>query len=206
MRRMAAPSAKSYGGRPPSTTRGRIAEVALELFSRQGFEKTTIDEIATAAGIGRRTVFRYFPSKNDMVWADFDRVLDRLRSGLAAHGQEPMMEALRRAVIESNLYEPHELPALRMRMTLITRVPVLQGHAVIRYAAWRRLVAEFCAARIGCRYDDLLPQAIAHAALGTSMAAFTRWVRIGDEDLLRCLDEAYRGLADGFAVEAVGHL
>lgn len=202
-----APSAKNkVGGRPPSTTQERIAEVALELFSRQGFEKTTIDEIAAAAGIGRRTVFRYFPSKNDMVWADFDRVLEKLRTALTVHAQEPMMEALRRAVIESNLYEARELPALRMRMTLITRVPALQGHSVIRYTAWRRLVAEFCAERIGCRYDDLLPQVIAHAALGTSVAAYTRWVRIGDEDLLRCLDEAYRGLADGFDVEAIGHL
>lgn len=201
-----APGAKSFGGRPPSTTRERIAEVALELFSRQGFEKTTIDEIATAAGIGRRTVFRYFPSKNDMVWVDYEGALERLSSALTVHAQEPMMDGLRRAVIESNLYEPRDLPALRMRMTLITRVPVLQGHAVIRYAAWRRLVAEFCAARIGCRYDDLLPQTIAHAALGTSIAAFTRWIRVGDEDLLRCLDEAYRGLADGFAVEAIGHL
>lgn len=202
-----ASSAKTHeGGRPPSTTRARIAEVALELFSRQGFEQTTIDEIASAAGIGRRTVFRYFPSKNDMVWADFDRTLERLRSALVAHGHEPMMDALRRAVIESNLYEPDELPALRMRMTLITRVPALQGHSMIRYGAWRRLIAEFCAARIGCRYDDLLPQTIAHAALGTSIAAFTRWVRIGDEDLLRCLDEAFRGLSDGFAVEAIGHL
>ncbi len=202
-----ASSAKTHeGGRPASTTRARIAEVALELFSRQGFEQTTIDEIASAAGIGRRTVFRYFPSKNDMVWADFDRTLERLRSALVAHGHEPMMDALRRAVIESNLYEPDELPALRMRMTLITRVPALQGHSMIRYGAWRRLIAEFCAARIGCRYDDLLPQTIAHAALGTSIAAFTRWVRIGDEDLLRCLDEAFRGLSDGFAVEAIGHL
>ncbi len=203
---MAAPSAKSQGGRPPSTTRERIAAVALELFSRQGFEQTTIDEIASAAGIGRRTVFRYFASKNDMVWADFDRTLERLRTALARHAQDPMMEALRRAVIESNRYEEGELPALRMRMTLITRVPALQGHAVIRYSAWRRLVAEFCAARIGCRFDDLLPQTIAHAALGTSIAAFTRWVRVGDEDLMRCLDQAYRGLEEGFAVEAVGHL
>jgi mycofactocin system transcriptional regulator len=208
---MAAPSAKIagrksiQGGRPRSTTRDRVADVALELFSQQGFEQTTVDEIAAAARIGRRTVFRYFPSKNDMVWIDFDRVLERLRTALSAHAQEPMMDAMRRAVVESNRYQPEELPALRMRMTLITRVPALQGHATLRYGAWRRLVAEFCAARIGGRPDDLLPQTLAHAALGTSIAAFTRWVRIGNEDLEQCLDEAYRGLADGFEVEAVGH-
>lgn len=200
-----APSAKINGGRPPSTTRERVADVALELFSRQGFERTTVDEIAAAAGIGRRTAFRYFPSKNEMVWVGFDRVLERLGAALSAHGHEPMMVGLRRAVIESNRYRPEELPTVRMRMTLITRVPALQGHAAVRYAAWRRLVAEFSAARLGSRPDDLLPQALAHAALGTSIAAFTRWVRVGNEDLERCLDEAYRGLADGFAFETLGH-
>jgi mycofactocin system transcriptional regulator len=201
-----APSAKIHGGRPLRTTRGEIADVALELFARQGFEQTTVDEIAAAAGIGRRTVFRYFASKNDIVWADFDRVLERLRAALAAHAHEPMMEALRRAVVESNRHQPEELPALRMRLTLVTRVPALQGHAMIRYAAWRRLVAEFSAARLGCRYDDLLPQTVAHAALGTSISAFTRWVRVANEDLESCLDQAFRALADGFDVEAVGHL
>ena len=116
------------------------------------------------------------------------------------------MDALRRAVVESNRHEEGELPALRMRMTLITRVPALQGHAMLRYSAWRRVVAEFAAERLGCRYDDLLPQTLGHAALGTSIAAFTRWVRVGDEDLGSCLEQAYGALADGFDFEAIGHL
>jgi mycofactocin system transcriptional regulator len=195
----AVPAATVTGGRPPSTTRDRIAEVAFELFARQGFEKTTVDQIAREVGVGRRTIFRYFPSKNEMVWGNFDGVLEALRKALEETGPEvPMMEAVRHAVGASNTYDDEQLPALRIRMTLITRVPALQGYSMIRYAAWRRVIAEFAASRLGGRHDDLLPQAVAHAALGTSVAAFTRWVRTPDEDLGRCIDDAFRGLGDGF--------
>ena len=188
------------GGRPPSTTHERIVDVALDLFARQGFSRTTVDEIAAAAGVGRRTIFRYFPSKNDIVIADFDARLERLRLALAESDPElAPMEALRRAVLLSNRREDGQLPALRIQTTLIARDPILQAHAMVRYAAWRRVVAEFAAERQQCRPDELLPQAIAYAALGTAMAAFTRWVRAPDERLEHCLDEAFRELANGFA-------
>jgi TetR/AcrR family transcriptional regulator, regulator of mycofactocin system len=188
------------GGRPPSTTHERIVEVALDLFSRQGFSRTTVDEIAAAAGVGRRTIFRYFPSKNDIVIADFDAQLERLRRALADSDPElELMEALRRAVLLANRRRDEQLPALRIQTTLIARDPILQAHAMVHYAAWRRVVADFAAERSRCRPDELMPQAIAYAALGTAMAAFTRWVRAPGERLDRCLDDAFRELASGFA-------
>ncbi len=60
---------------PDAPPTSEIAAVALELFAERGFEETTVEDIAAAVGVGRRTLFRYFPSKNDMVWGDFDRVL-----------------------------------------------------------------------------------------------------------------------------------
>ena len=87
-------------------------------------------------GVTRRTIFRYFPSKNDMVWGDFDAVIARLREEFAAQGRAtPLMDALRRAVIASNTYEPEQLPELRIRMSLITTVPALQAHSMLRYGA-----------------------------------------------------------------------
>jgi hypothetical protein len=62
---------------------------------------------------------------------------------------------------------------------------------MLRYAAWRGAVAEWAAARLGLRPDDLVPEAISQAALGASMAAFTRWVGHPREDLRTLLDEAY---------------
>jgi mycofactocin system transcriptional regulator len=187
-------------GRPPTTTRDQIASVALDLFDRRGFEETTVEEIATAVGVGRRTIFRYFSSKNDMVWGHFEWVTTRLREHLAESGPEvSLADALRRAAVLSNSYPDDQLPELRIRMTLITTVPALQAHSMLRYAAWRRVVAEYAAERLAEEPDDLLPEAIAHAALGVSMAAFTRWVNHPGEDLEQCLDTAYRMLAPELA-------
>ena len=186
-------------GRPPSTTPAEIARTALRLFAERGFEQTTVDDIAAELGLHRRTLFRYFPSKNDIVWGDFEWVLRRLRELFAqADPAAPLMEAIAGAVVASNVYAPEELPELRIRMTLITTVPSLRAHSMLRYAAWRRVVAEFAAARLGVDPDALVPQVIGDVALATSMAAFRQWVRDPRSDLERQLREAYDLLAHGF--------
>jgi len=185
-------------GRPPGTSRREVTRTALELFAERGFEETTVDDIADALGVSRRTLFRYFASKNDMVWGDFDWVLARLRRCLdATRREEPLHEALGRAVVESNRYEDDQLPELRIRMRLITGVPALQAHSTLRYAEWRAVIAGFVADRLGCGADELVPQTIAHAALGTSMAAFLVWVDDPGSDLVENLREAYRLLGSG---------
>lgn len=185
-------------GRPPSTNHEQIAAVALELFERDGFEETTVEDIAAAVGVERRTIFRYFPSKNDIVWGDFNWVIERLRALLEeADESVPLMDALRRAAVLSNSYPEDQLPELRIRMTLITTVPALQAHSMLRYAAWRQAIAEWAARRLGLQPDGLLPGTVAQLALGASMAGFARWVANPEEDLERCLDGAYRVLAEG---------
>jgi TetR/AcrR family transcriptional regulator, regulator of mycofactocin system len=186
-------------GRPPSTTHDEVSRVALELFAHRGFEETTMEDIADALAIGRRTLFRYFRSKNDLVWGDFDWVLQRLRADFAALGRSlPLMEALRCAAVSSNTYPPEALPELRLRMTLITTVPALQAHSMLRYAEWRQVVVEFAAQRLRRQPDDFAPQAIGYAALAASTSAFTQWVRDPAEDLLALLDDSYAMLAAGF--------
>jgi TetR/AcrR family transcriptional regulator, regulator of mycofactocin system len=183
-------------GRPPSTTREEIEAVALDLFATRGFEATTVDDIAAAVGVGRRTLFRYFESKNDIVWGDFDWVMERLRAALAERGEEvPLMEALRHGVVESNRYPAEQLPGLRIRMTLITGTPALEAHSALRYRAWRAVVAEFAAVRLAATPDDLIPQVLSQVALGTAMASFGRWVAHPDEDLEALLEEAFTNLA-----------
>lgn len=186
-------------GRPPTTTHAAIEAVALALFAERGFEATTVDDVAAAIGVGRRTLFRYFESKNDIVWGDFDWVMDRLRTALDQQSDLPLMDALRVGVVESNSYPPEQLPGLRIRMTLITRTPALQAHSALRYAEWRGVVADWVAARCALAPDDLAPQAISGAALGVAMATFGRWVEHPDEDLGELLDAAFRTLAAGFA-------
>src|SRR5690606_39793013 len=108
---------------------------AFELFARQGFDETTVDDIAAAAGIARRTFFRYFASKNDLVWGDFEGQLRRLRTLLdETDPRTPTMDAVRRAVVEFNRFDPREVPWHRQRMALILRVPAPQADATPRYA------------------------------------------------------------------------
>jgi mycofactocin system transcriptional regulator len=192
-------------GRPPTTTPAELEHLTIELFLERGFEETTIDDIATRARIGRRTFFRYFASKNDVPWGEFDAGLDRMRGLLAAIPTDrPVLDALRTAVLDFNHVDEAEAPWLRRRMQLILTVPALQAHSMIKYAQWRQTVAEFVALRTGADPTSLGPQSVGWAALGVSIAAYEQWLADPAGDLDALLDAAYRALAVGFEPAGVG--
>jgi mycofactocin system transcriptional regulator len=173
--------------------------VAFDLFERQGFEQTTVDDIASAAGIGRRTFFRYFGSKNDVPWGDFEAELARMRRRLAeTPPQAPLMDAIREAIVDFNRMPAGQWPAHRRRMTFILGVPALQAHSTLRFAAWRQVIADFTAQRTGQAPDALLPQAIGHAMLGVAVAAYEQWLASPGADLCELLDQAVRALGSAF--------
>jgi mycofactocin system transcriptional regulator len=183
-------------GRQPSTSHAQLSHVALELFFDRGFEATTIDDIAAAAGIGRRTFFRYFASKNDLPWGDFDSLLDRMTQFLDALPVSlPIMEAVREAALEFNRLPDSEVPYHRRRMELLLHVPDLLAHSTLRYAAWRGVVARFAAARLGVDELDIEPQTVAWVSLATCLAAYEQWLREDDADLLALLGESFSILA-----------
>ena len=186
-------------GRRPVTTRFEIEHIALEMFTEQGFESTTVDDIAHAAGIGRRTFFRYYASKNDVAWGAFDEQLVRMRAVLAAQPAElPVVECLRRAVLEFNHVEPEEQPWHRRRLRLLLQTPALQAHSTLRYAAWRQVVADFVAERRGESASELVPQSLGHACLGVCLAAYERWLTDEALELADLLDHVFRLLEQGW--------
>lgn len=192
-------TARTAPGRPRTTSRDEIQRIALQLFATQGFDETTLDDVASAVGVSRRTLFRYYPSKNDLVWGEFSKHLRGLREQLAgAAPDDAIMDVLCRALVAFNDYGDDELPELRIRLSLITSVPTLQGHSMLRYREWCDVIAEFVAARLGCEVDDHRPQVVAHAALGTAMATYRHWIRHRDVNLLEELGHAFRLLASGF--------
>lgn len=189
-------------GRRRSTTQAELSHIGLELFHDRGFEQTTVDDIATAAGIGRRTFFRYFPSKNDLPWGEFGVQLDRLRDFLNnVPSAVPLMEAVRIAVIEFNRLPSSEIPWHRRRMWLLLRVPALQAHSMLRYAEWRNTIAEFVSERLGVLQQDHAPQAVAWAVLGVALSAYEQWLLDEGTDLTELLDTALRMLGTGFDLE-----
>jgi mycofactocin system transcriptional regulator len=192
--------AAARAGRPAATTRSELEQVALALFAERGFDATTVDDVARAAGIGRRTFFRYFASKNDVVWGEFDRSLADLRVELDAVPPDvPLGEALRAAVLAFNALPPEQEPWHRARMQLVLEVPALQAHSTLRYAAWREVVAAFAAERLGCAPDALLPQLVAHLCLGAALSAYEQWLRRPGADLPVLLDEALTALDGSWA-------
>jgi TetR/AcrR family transcriptional regulator, regulator of mycofactocin system len=186
-------------GRRRVTSRAELEQTAFDLFGREGFDRTTVDDIAAAAGIGRRTFFRYFPSKNDVPWGEFEAELDRMRVRLKdSPAQTPLMDAIRVAVVDFNRIAPEQIPLHRRRMELILRTPALQAHSTLRYAAWRAVIAEFAGERLGQPPDALAPRTIAYVALGVAVAAYEQWLGTEDAELSDLLDRAMRELAAAF--------
>jgi TetR/AcrR family transcriptional regulator, regulator of mycofactocin system len=172
----------------------------LRLFTEQGFHETTIDQIAAEAGVSRRTFFRYYDAKAQVLWSEFDTEVATIRATLAeVTGDLPVMDAVREAVIAANHYRAEDVPELRMRMHLISTVPELAASATVHYDAWERAIAEFVGRRTGHPSDSLYPLAAGRATLAACRAAYERWSTRADADLTVYLDAALRALATGFA-------
>jgi TetR/AcrR family transcriptional regulator, regulator of mycofactocin system len=186
-------------GRPPGTSRRELELIALRLFTEQGFDNTTIDQISTEAGVNKRTFFRYFGSKASVLWSEFDTEVGTIREALAdVPAEVPMMDAIRRAVVAANHYQAQDVAELRMRMNLIGSVPALQSSAAIHYDAWERAISDFAAVHIGQPADSLYPLAVGRATLAACRAAYDRWSTRADADLTFYLDAALAALTTGF--------
>jgi mycofactocin system transcriptional regulator len=195
----AAGPAGARRGRPPGTSRRELELIALRLFTDQGFDATTIEQIAAEAGVSKRTFFRYFSSKASVLWSEFDHEVGTIRAALAEVPAEvPMMDAIRQAVVTANHYGPPDVPELRLRMNLIGTVPALQSSAAVHYGAWEQAISDFVAARIGQAADSLYPLAVGRATLAACRAAYDRWSARADADLTFYLDAALAALAAGF--------
>lgn len=194
------PARSGRRGRPPGTSRRALELIALRLFTAQGFEETTIDQIAAEAGVSRRAFFRYFGSKPDVLWGEFDTEVAAIRALLNEMPADlPVMEAVRRAVLAANHYRAADVPELRARMSLIGSVPALMASAAVHYDAWERAVSDFVAHRTGQPAGSLYPLAVGRATLAACRAGYDRWVVHADADLTVYLDAALRALAAGFA-------
>ena len=184
--------ARERPGRPRSSSRAEIERIALDLFGAHGFEETTVDDIAEAAGISRRTFFRYFPSKNDVVWGDFDALLAELAQQLDAPSADQQTWAtVRDAVIDFNSLPPEAVDAHRQRMALILYVPALQAHSTLRYASWRAVVERYAEHRPHEPDAGASARLVGHLALAAAVSAYEQWLAQPDADLAALLGHAF---------------
>ena len=187
-------------GRPPGTSARELELIALRLFAERGFDDTTVDQIAAEAGVSRRTFFRYFDSKAEVLWSEFDAEVDNLRSVLAATPSDvPIMESVRAAVLAVNHYGADDVPELRARMSLLNANSELAASAMAHYDAWERAIIDFVADRSQQPRFSLYPMVVGRTALAACRAAYERWAARADADLGVYLDAALRALSAGFA-------
>jgi AcrR family transcriptional regulator len=157
--------------RKKQRTREAIVEAALRLFDERGFEATTIADIAEAADIAPRTFFGYFPSKDDVVFADFQETFDGLSARLDDRlAEETAIDAIR-AWIEERLGEADALDEReRCRKRLISESEALAAHNRTLMGHVEELLAGHIARDLGDQPDDVRPRMIASAVIGALSA------------------------------------
>jgi AcrR family transcriptional regulator len=168
--------------------------VAIELLLRKGYDEVSVDEIAAAAGIGRTTFFRYFPTKAHVVWAAFDDAISRLAESLAQDdGDGSPLQAVARAVVTSTRGAVDVRGVWLDRFELLDTAPALRGGAAAHWDTWQGAVAAYVARRTGSSPGDVVPSAIAGAVQGVYVAELRAWLVL-DTDAEHLLERLGRSL------------
>jgi TetR/AcrR family transcriptional regulator, regulator of mycofactocin system len=192
------PGSEHRVGRRRSTTWDHISNVAIDLFAAHGFDEVSVEDVAHAAGIARRTLFRYYPSKNALPWGDFDAHLEHMRDLLAGLDPDvPIGDALRTALLAFNSFDENETARHRQRMRVILETAALQAYSMTMYAGWRAVVATFVARRLGAKPEDLLPQTVAWTMLGVALSAYEHWLADESVSLQQALGDAFDTVSGG---------
>lgn len=119
-----------------------VVAAALELFAAQGFDQTSVEQIAKAAGVSRSTFFRQFGGKEDVVFADHEALIDRLRDFLAEGHDDPWGAVC--AASESVFSHFADDPELaRRRYRIVREVPVLREREIITVFRYERLFDDY---------------------------------------------------------------
>lgn len=164
--------------RKKSQTRERLTQAALTLFLEKGFEATTLDEIAAAADISRRSFFHYFASKEEVVFAWKEAFGEKVVAALKERPHdEPAMLAAERALIASiGGYDPQEAVALAR---LVKATPALRAYDQVKYEKLERMLAAALAERGGPGGDPLPARLAAMAAIGVLRLTSDIWLDQG---------------------------
>lgn len=175
-------AAKSPGlhERMRANVRAEVSQVAFRLFAEQGFDQTTVDQIAAEAGVSRASLFRYFGTKEDIVLGHLENLGNELAEALAVRPRrERPWEALRRTfdvIIQLNEAVPER--SLRF-LRMLNETPSLRARHSEKQLKWQSLLVPDVAARVGARPDlaeDPGPTALVASALGCLDAATGAWV------------------------------
>jgi AcrR family transcriptional regulator len=185
--------------RKKARTRAAIQQEALRLFREQGYEATTIEQIAEAAEFSPSTFFRYFPTKEDVVmYDDLDPVV------IAAYRKQPAalgpIQALRNAMRQVfAAIPPDAVRDMRERFELIMAVPELRSRMVDELIRNIEMMAGLVAERVGKPADDLAVRAFAGAFIGAITGVIFTAPADGSVDYFALLDQTMEHFESGLS-------
>ena len=183
--------------RKKAKTRAAIQRHALRLFREQGYEATTVEQIAAAAEVSPSTFFRYFPTKEDVVFYDpFDTIL------IAAFEAQPPeltpMQAIREALHATfAVMSGEDMTEQWERGILIFSIPDVRMRVLDDFLGTAQQLAELLAKRVGRRADDLAVRTFVGAVIGALMAAFIQALNNPGADPIALMDESLKYLEAG---------
>lgn len=180
--------------------RRELAAAAMELFATKGYEATTVDEIAAAAGVARRTFFRHFRSKEEAIFPDHDDTLVRAEAVLnAAPAHEHPLDTVCRGIKEvMKMYAARpEISVARYKLT--REVPTLREAEIASVARYERLFTRYLLGHFDehahdddANDDPLLAEVAASAVVTAHNHVLRRWLRAGGQGEVEAqLDHAF---------------
>lgn len=185
--------------RKKAQTRALIQRHALRLFAEQGYRATRIEQIITAADVSEATLFRYFPTKEDLVLLDeYPLIIEALQS------QPPEVSpiaALRMAVASVLAgWSDRERAEQQQRLALVMSVPELRAKMLEQFLQTTGVLAEAIAERAHRKSDDFAVRIVAGAVMGALLAGFDAVAANPYADLGALVDEALAHLESGLTL------
>ena len=161
--------------RKKARTRAAIREHALRLFREQGYQRTTVEQIAAAAEVSPSTFFRYFPTKEDLVLQDDmdTRMVEAFERQPPGLGPVTAVRSAIREAIAS--YNEADLDVIWQTTALTMTVPEVRARAMDEFGRTIAVISEALAKRAGRPADDLAVRTVAGAIIGVIMSITMPW-------------------------------
>lgn len=191
-------AAETLKARKQQLVRDALSEAAMGLFRARGFEAVTVEEIANAAGLSRRTFFRYFASKEDVLVDRLERDGDRILAELGARPlAEPPLLAIRNALIptiEARLKQDAQL--IRDTTRLIRETTALRRAVMERRNRLEERVAALMVQRLATTSDDTTPMLLAFLTRALNDTVFNAWYDNETDDIPQLVDRLLAQLCE----------
>jgi len=185
----------SLKARKQQVVREALSTAAVALFHARGFESVTVEEIAHAAGVSRRTFFRYYESKEAVMVEHLDRDGERLLAELATRPiNEPPLLAIRNALVPAIEYGLQEPDIVRETTRLLRETSSLRRAVMERRNRFEERVAAVMIQRLGCTIDDNTPMLLAFLTRALNDTAFNAWYDHETDDIAGLVDDLIRKL------------